>query len=84
MSIARKHPWWVWWLTPSKALLAGILWTVLAVFSALLLPSAHLWLIQPGVIAIFGLNAVAGWASYFYYRRHPDRNQGASPGTPNE
>ncbi|MFE4469065.1 hypothetical protein ACFRFH_09630 [Leifsonia sp. NPDC056824] len=56
----------------SKALLAAVLWTALAVFAALLVPFLRLWILQLAVVILMGLLAVSGWAAYVYYRRHPE------------
>jgi amino acid transporter len=81
VSITRKRPWWVLWQSRSKALLFAISWTVLAMLYAFLVPFTRLWLLQLAVLAIMVLNAIASWASYSFYRRHPEAQQSPESGS---
>lgn len=79
VSIARKRPWWVM-SSRSRALPKAIILSVWAVLNCFLVSPDRLWAARVLVFFLSGLLAVAGWASYVYYRRYPEADTAASDG----
>lgn len=69
VSVPQKRSWWVIF-DRSRALVAAIGFTVVAVICALFVPPV--WLPKLLAVAIAALAGVAGWAAYIFYRRHPE------------
>lgn len=81
MSIARKRPWWVLY-SRSGAVTKAIILSVWATLNWLLVssPTDRLWAARVLVLVASGLLAVGGWASYIYWRRHPEAEQMTTDG----